>query len=321
MSTTSFPKLQFFPVTLFASVMGMAGLALAWQKTQQVAGVDYGFNKGLALAVAALFCAVLFAYFLKALRHWGAVKKELDHPVALSFFPAISISLILIGTMFVPLWPQIAYPIWVVGVVLQFVLVLFVVSSWVDKEHFEIVHMNPSWFIPAVGNVIVPIAGIGFGHVEVSWLFFSVGIMFWSVLLTIAFNRILFHNPLPPALLPTLAILIAPPAIGFVAYLKLAGGLDNFGRFLYFCGLFFAVFVALQAPRFARLPFFLSWWAYSFPVAAIAIASWEMFRVTGIAGYSYLAWGFVALLTLIVAGLTIATLKAAANDKICVPPQ
>jgi len=33
--------------------------------------------------------------------------------------------------------------------------------------------------------------------------------------------------------------------------------------------------------RFANLKFFLSWWAYSFPLAAITIASLVMFQHTG----------------------------------------
>ena len=103
--------------------------------------------------------------------------------------------------------------------------------------------MNPSWFIPIVGNILVPIAGVPLGYTDISWFFFSIGIVFWPVLLTIIFYRIIFHPALPGKLIPTFFILIAPPAVGFLSYMKLTGEMDNFARILYFSGLFFTLLV------------------------------------------------------------------------------
>ena len=90
-----------------------------------------------------------------------------------------------------------------------------------------------------MGNVLVPVAGVPLGYPEISWFFFCIGLVFWLILLTIIFCRVLFHHPIPDKLMPTLFILIAPPAVGFIAYLRLAGELDSFARVLYFTGLFF----------------------------------------------------------------------------------
>ncbi len=312
-------RLEHFPVNIFPIVMGLTGWTLAWHKTQHVLGLEWKIGEALTGLSIVVFAVLATFYMIKLSRYPDAVAAEIKHPVKLSFFPSISIGLILLGTALAELEPYSAQVFWWSGVILQLFLLLFVVNSWVNHEHFEIVHMNPSWFIPAVGNVLVPIAGIQFGQVEVSWFFFSVGMVFWIVLLTIVFNRILFHNPMPPNLLPTLAILIAPPAVGFVAYVKLVGGLDSFGRVLFGAGLFFTLFVATQAPRFFKLPFFLSWWAYSFPLAAITIASWVMFEQTKVAGYMYLAEGLLVALTAIMVLLMVKTIQAVINKKICVP--
>ena len=316
---TEHNRLEHFPVNIFPVVMGLTGWTLAWQKTQKVMGLDWPVAETLTVVSIAVFVLLASLYAIKLARHPDAVAAELKHPIKLSFFPAISISLILLGTAMADFEPTSALVFWWSGVILQFFLMLFVVSSWVNHEHFETVHMNPSWFIPVVGNVLVPIAGVKFGFIEVSWFFFSVGMVFWIVLLTIVFNRILFHNPLPPKLLPTLAILIAPPAVGFIAYEQLAGGLDGFGRVLYGAALFFTLFVATQAPRFFKLPFFLSWWAYSFPLAAITIATWVMFEATKVSGYMYLAQGLLVLLTAVMVLLVVKTIKAVINKQICVP--
>jgi len=312
-------RLEHFPVNIFPVVMGLTGWTLAWQKTQSVLGLEWKIGEGLTVLSIVAFVILSSLYMIKLARHPDAVAAEIKHPIKLSFFPAISISLILLGTALAKIEPSSAEIFWWCGVILQLFLLLFVISSWVNHEHFETVHVNPSWFIPAVGNVLVPVAGIGFGHVEISWFFFSIGMVFWVVLLTIVFNRVLFHNPLPPVLLPTLAILIAPPGVGFVAYVTLIGGLDGFGRILFGIALFFTLFVATLAPRFAKVPFFLSWWAYSFPLAAITIAAWVMFEQTKVTGYMYMAEALLVLLSGVMLLLLFKTIMAAINNKICVP--
>ena len=41
------------------------------------------------------------------------------------------------------------------------------------------------------------------------------------ILFSIILNRIIFHNPFAAKFMPTMFILIAPPAIGFISYIKL----------------------------------------------------------------------------------------------------
>lgn len=100
-----------------------------------------------------------------------------------------------------------------------------IVSRWITKN-YEIIHSNPAWFLPVVGNIIVPIFGVDVAHKEISWLFFSVGLSFWLLLFTIIVYRIIFHHQLAEKFIPTLFILIAPPAIGFVLLRRIAGEID-----------------------------------------------------------------------------------------------
>ena len=313
-------RLEYLPVTIFATVMGLSGLALAWHAAQALMGFDLGVLNHLLAGLPVLVFVFLAAlYLMKLMRHPSAVMQELKHPVKISFFPAISVSILLLSVVLLPYSKQLSLVLWAIGALAQLGLLLFVVNSWVNHEHFETVHTNPAWFIPAVGNVVVPIGGLEHGFVEISWFFFSVGMIFWLVLLTIIFNRILFHNPLPPRLIPTLAILIAPPAVGFLALLKLTGGLDTLTRILFYGGVFFTLFLFTQVTRLAKLPFFLSAWAYSFPLAAITMACFRMHKLTGAPYIGYAAIGLLALLTLIIVWLVFKTIVAAINRKICVP--
>jgi tellurite resistance protein len=312
-------RLPYLPISFFAMVMGLSGLTIAWEKAQHVFAVDLGINPWMAGATSLVFIVLAIIYATKLILHRQAVLGELRHPVKLNFFPTISISLLLLSIAFLPIEPAISRPLWLAGTTLHLLFTLYVVNVWIHHEHFEVHHMNPAWFIPAVGNVLVPVAGVPLGFVDVSWFFFSIGMLFWGMLLTIIFYRVLFHNPIDERLMPTLFILIAPPAVGFIAYTRLIGELDTFARVLYFSGLFLTLLLFTQIGRFARLQFFLSWWAYSFPLAAISIASMLMFELSGIGGYLWIGTGLLIILTAVVALLLVRTALAVRQHSICLP--
>ena len=313
------PRLENFPISFFAMVMGFAGLTIAWEKAQHLAGMELHISPLLVGVTATLFGVLAVIYAAKALRYRKAVLQELHHPIKLNFFPAISISLLLLAIAFMPLNPEISRPLWALGTAAHLLLTFYVVNVWFHHEHFEVHHINPAWFIPAVGNVLVPVAGVPLGYAETSWFFFSVGMLFWVMLMTIIFYRVLFHHPIDQKLMPTLFILIAPPAVGFIAYLRLTGELDAFARILYYSGLFLTLLLFTQAARFLRLSFFLSWWAYSFPLAAISIASMLMYEHTGAALYAWLGGGLLVLLSAVVLLLIVRTGMAVFRRRICVP--
>src|SRR5690606_33272005 len=198
-----------------------------------------------------------------------------------SFFPAISIGLVLVATAWATPAPRIAAGLWSIAAGLQLVFTLRALNAWLHGSQYQISHVSPAWFIPVVGNIVVPIGGVHFAPADLSWFFFSIGLLFWLVLLTVIFYRLVFHEALPPRLMPTLFILVAPPAVGVVSYIGLSGHVDAFARILYFAALFQALLLASDAMRFMRLPFFLSAWAYTFPLAALTVATLIMFANGG----------------------------------------
>ena len=312
-------RLEHFPISFFSIVMGLCGLTIAWSAFQRAFGLRLNVDGALALFVAGLFVVLLFFYVRKILRFRDAVIRELHHPVKMNFFPSISISLILLSIVSLHTLPVAAEPLWLIGTVMHFGFTLYIMSVWIHHDQFEIHHINPAWFIPVVGNVLVPVAGMQLGYTEVSWFFFSIGIVFWIVLMTIIFYRIMFHSPLPEKLMPTLFILIAPPAVGFLAYMKLTGDLDAFARILYYVGLFLTLLLVTQYRFFIRINFSLTWWAYSFPVAAITIATLVMYEHTGSVMHAGLSWVLVTLLTLLIIMLLYRTARAVSCNMICRP--
>lgn len=308
-------KLAHTPISFFTMPMGVFGLSLALR-----AGGFSALSTVVGYIGIALLAGLLLTFTLKAIRHLEALRAEWAHPIKLAFFPAASISVLLMATFLQDTNPDIARLIWLIGAAAQGILTLVVISAWISHRAFGPGQLSPAWFIPAVGNVMAPLYGIPLGYVELSWYFFAVGVLFWLVLLTLVFNRLIFHDPLPGKLRPTIVILIAPPALAFLAWVQFHGGtVDVTARILINLGYFFTALVALQLPALLRLPFALSFWALSFPLAAITIASLYFSVATGSLLHLWLGYSLLAALVLTIAVLVVQTLRATFSGAVFLP--
>ena len=311
-------KLRLFPVAAFTLIMGLVGFAMAIKAAEKQGMIPLEISPLVYMASVVLFIFISLVYLLKIIRHGDQVLAEFNHPVKLQFFPAISISLILIGTASYGQQHASAGLLWSLGSGMHLVFSLIIINEWLHRSSFEIIHSNPSWFIPVVGNILIPIGGVAMAPAEISWFFFSVGLVFWIILFTIIFYRLVFHPPMPGKLLPTIAIFLAPPAVGFLAYVALNGDLDNFGRILYYTALFITMLLLVQAGRLAKLQFSLSMWAYTFPLAAMTIASIKMLELTGARVFLVISYLILMVLVVVIASLVVRTVVAVQRNEICV---
>lgn len=308
------------PVPLFAVGMGLTGLGLAWRQAQAALGWPGWIGEAvLGLAVAA-FAGVCALYAGKAVRYPDAAAADFRHPVLINFFPTFSMSLLLLAAAALPYGRLPAEALWIAGTLLQLGLALTIFRRWI-VDNVAITHASPAWFIPVVGNIVVPIAGAPLGHTEISWFFLAVGLVFWIVLFPVVLNRIIFHDQLPGKFLPTLFILMAPPAIGLVAYAPLLDGapLDVLGRFLFFTALFIALLLATMVRLFFGLGFAVGWWAYTFPSAALAGAGLVWHADAGSAASGILASALLLASTAIIAMVAVRTLLALFSGRLFAP--
>jgi len=310
--------IKYFPISFFAVILGLGGLTIALQKITQLSGLSIILSRCfLYLALLIFFLATLL-YLFKIMRFPAEVKNELAHPNKMNFFPAFSISLLLFSAILVDINILSAKILWVAGVIMHLFFTLRILSFWLQHPKLETTHLNPVWFLPVVGNLIVPLAGASLFSKEISWFFFSIGMVFWLILFSVLFNRLLFYKPLSEKLLPTFFILLAPPAIGFIAYVKLSGMMNDFSRILYYFALFMFILLVIQVKYIYRSKFYLSRWAYSFPIAAITIATALMYKQTGMAFFKGLAYLLFAILIIVVVGLCVRTVQAMIHKQVFV---
>ncbi len=312
-------RLKNFPISFYSVVLGLAGYTVAWQKAEHIFGFGVHFSYFLFYLMSFLFLLISGTYLLKMKKFHEEVKKEFDNPVKINFYPIIAKVFLLSSIIFLGFdlmyYSKIS---WIIGVILQFGFTLLMMSFWMHQEKFKLQHISPALFIPIVGNIIIPIAGVKHFSPEFSWFFFSIGFFLWIIFTTIVFNRIIFHHPLSEKLIPTLFILMAPPAIGFIAYVKLTGSFDIFARLLYYFSLFFFLALFAQIKYFSQIKFYLSFWAYSFPMDAFVIATIFFYHLSHFVFFKYLAIFSFALLNFIIFLLSVRTIVEVMKRRICV---
>ncbi|MEN8193539.1 MAG: SLAC1 anion channel family protein [Bacteroidota bacterium] len=311
-------RLQNFPISFFSVILGLTGFTVAFQKVEEILQLTFNISDFVLIFSVIVFLILSVTYLVKSIKYPSVVKEEFNHPIKLNFFPTFPISFILLSIAFLGIDIIISKYLWYTGVIFLFFVTLKILSIWIEHEKFEITHMSPAWFIPPVGSIVIPVAGVIHLPNDILWFFFSVGIMFWLILLIIFFNRIIFHHPLPNKLLPTLFILIAPPAIGFIAFVKLTGEVNEFSKILYYFALFLTILLFSQFKMFRKIDFFLSWWAYSFPISAITLASFLMYHKTEIITFKVIGLILFLLLSMLILLLLYKTIQSIYHKEICV---
>lgn len=309
-------RIQNFPISFFAVIMGLTGLAIAYMSLIFMGETFKMIETFITFLSTFIFIMFLIIYLIKLFKYKDEVKKEFLHPVKSSFFPTVSISLLLLSIAYNTINQTFSYVLWISGAVLHFILLVRTLVFWITKE-FKIELINPAWFIPVVGAIIIPINGINYS-VELSWFFFSIGIIFWISLFTIVIYRIIFHNPLPERLYPTLFILIAPPAVGFISYIKITGSIDTFSNLLFYFALFMCIMLIALITKFIKRRFYISWWAYTFPLDAITIAIALRYKLTYLSFYGNLSIISLVITTIVIGIVTVKTLIAVTKREICV---
>ena len=300
------PMLDYLPVGLFGSVMGLTGLSVAWR----LASARFGVPEGIALAVASLavtvFVLLLIGYSIKLVTAFPAVRAEFRHPIAGNLFGTILISLLLLPIVLAPYERLFAQILWVVGAAGMLLFAWLIVSRWMSDRQ-QIVHATPAWIIPVVGLLDVPLALPTLGLPPLHGLMvltLAVGLFFAVPLFTLIFSRLVFEPPMPDALKPSLLILVAPFAVGYSTYTVTAGQTDLFAEALYMLTLF-VLAVLLGQLRTLPLccPFRVSWWAVSFPLAASSIAALRFAAAQPGLLTDAIALALLALATLVIAAL------------------
>lgn len=313
------PRLQHLPLPLFAAPMGLGGLGLAWREAAITLHLPSMIGEALLALAGLAWLVIALAHLVRAMRHPRALADDLQHPIRSAFAAAVTVGLMILAGGLLPHAPDAAAWLWLLAVVLHLSLAVWIVNGLLSRPR-EAASLLPPLLIPLVGNILAPAFGARLGFENLSWMLFGIGALLWVLIQPTMLSRIISGPPLPERMRPTLAILVAPPAVASLSLAALNGG--GFGP-ASIALLGFALLIAATLLSMARslfgIPFTVTWWAWTFPSAALTAAAMKA------AGAHPAAWHppalglMLAVVSLLILGILAMTLRAAASGALFQP--
>lgn len=308
---SAFPSARHLPVSLFGSVMSVAGLALAWRLASKYYGADIAVANAIGMLALLLFGVMSLSYLAKLLRYPELVRQEFAHPVIGSFFGTVGISILLLSSVIGSYSASAQLVVWSIGTAATLALSVIMISRLLNGSAAP-ASVVPAWLIAGVGSLDIVVTG---GALKAEWtheinlLAAAVGGVSAIVFFVLIFSRLIHHEPLAAPMRPSKMILVAPFAVGFIAYVNLVQQVDMFAALLFYFGLFLFVIVAWRLMT-QPAPFSPAWWAIGFPLAALANAALIYADAVGGVMLGLIAFLLLVLLTVAILGLALRTLYA-----------
>ena len=306
----------------YATVMGLTGLSLAFHRAVPVMGEMAGAVGLVVGALAALAFALLaLGTALRVQRYPEAWAEDCRHPVRHTFIATLPISIMLLATVAVAAGLREGWvgALWGAGALAQLAVTAWVLSRWFKGNGpggLQWASATPALFIPIVGNVLAPLAGVPLGFEAWSAAQFGVGLLFWPVVQVLLVVRMATQGLWPERLMPATFIFVAPPAVVGLSALQL-GAPVLVGWALWGMALFTLAWVATLSRRIASMPFGLPHWGMSFPLAAMAALTLRLAAPTGF--MATLGVALLAVAALVVAALLLATLRGLRDGSLLAP--
>jgi tellurite resistance protein len=255
--------------------MGLAGLGLSARAAAPVLpGVFPApayFTEPWVLLGALALLILLPLYLAKLFKHPDEVRKDFTDPALLGFCGALPVGMFLVAGGLGAYAPSLGSVLWWTGFVLLGAFQVWALSRFLAGS-IELAQVNAGWLIVLVGGIVAPGPGVALGHAEAARFAFGASAALAPLLMALLFYRAALGAPLPPALRPSWFILLVPPALIYANGMLLYPGtalLEN----LFFASLLLTASLILVSRRLLGWPFGAPWWAFTFPLDALAYAA------------------------------------------------
>ena len=147
-----------------------------------------------------------------------------------------------------------------------------------------------------------------FGLRDYALLFLGMGMLSWMSLEGAILLRLRVEKALAPAVRGIIGIQLAPPFVGCGAYFAVNGGaVDIFALMLMGYGILQALFLARLLPWLLEEGFFMSFWGFSFGLAAMTGCGLHLLatNTTPALGMAFVIIGSALFLVLVIATLDV----------------
>jgi tellurite resistance protein len=282
---------------LFVVAFGVAGLAQAWSAVTQLAGASDWPGNSLWIVAAVTWLITLAAYLanVAAQRRW---KTELSDPTFGPFTALIFIVPMLLGARLAEQARGAGEVVFGCSAILVVLVGAWITGDWITGDG-DIRRWHPGYFLPtAAGGLLAGGASAALGFTTLSRVLFGLGITSFVVLASIISLRLYVVRSLPPPLLPTIAIELAPPVVAGNSWFAINGGkVDTSEAVLAGLSLLMLLVQFRLVPLYRQATFGPGFWAFLFPFAAAVTYGIHWLAAEHVRSGAALGYALVGILT------------------------
>jgi tellurite resistance protein len=300
------------PPNFFGFGFGLAGLCETWRIAQFYGHAPAGVGDALAMLSALAWLTVLLTYVGYVIADGLTLRQDLADPVVGPFLSLAVITPMLLAVLgLVPYAPGAGKALFDVLLALTVVFGSWLTGQWICGS-VELDKFHPGYFLPAAAGGLLGSDGAALvGQHGLAAVMFGFGALSGIITASVIFGRLYLRPLLPVPLLPTLGILVAPPAVAALAWFDEHGDrIDAMTTFLSGFGLLMVLAQLRLFPLYRRLPFMPSTWSFAFAWSAVASAGMHWLNDTRPVGYLAGEYVLLAANSILVAAISARTLVA-----------
>ena len=215
----------------------------------------------------------LILILLKVILYPKSIREDFENPIILSSCGTFSMALMILSTYLKAFMPILSYSVWIIGVVLHILLMIYFTYRFVIRE-FNINTVYPSWWIVYVGITMASITANVHGIYEADFIFFIIGFISMIITTPVIFYRYIRYPNKTDMNKPLICIFTALFSILIVGYLNSAESISNeFLMALYIIACIFYIFALYKFIDYRNIDFYPSFAAFTFPFVISALAT------------------------------------------------
>lgn len=227
----------------------------------------------LKVACGIIGIALLILILSKLVLYPKKIKEDFKNPIIASNSGTFSMSLMILSTYISPFMPSIAYGIWILGVALHILLIVYFTHHFVI-HNFNISTVYPSYWIVFVGITMGAITAHAHNLDEIGFIFFLVGFIGMIFTFPLVIYRYINYKDIPNANKPLICIFTAVLSILIVGYLNSYNDISiEFLMIMYIFACIFYIFALTKLIGYRNLEFYPSFAAFTFPFVISGLAT------------------------------------------------
>ena len=256
----------------------LCGLILAFFSLGNLLNDTHPLLKAICGTIGMIF---LILILLKLVIYPEKIRQDFKNPVIASNSGTFSMSLMILSTYLITFMPDIAYSIWILGVALHILLIVYFTYHFII-HNFDISTVYPSYWIVFVGITMGAITAHAHNLDEIGFIFFLVGFIGMILTLPLVIYRYIKHKDIPNANKPLICIFTAVMSILIVGYLNSYNNISIeflIGMYTFAC--MFYIFALAKFIEYRNLEFYPSFAAFTFPFVISGLATKGVMSKTG----------------------------------------